>query len=71
MMRSLVCVHCGLTVELEIHTQPVDTPLSNHLRVLHRDVVEGAPLRWAGLLEHFRVVPSRYLSIPRVVVVQA
>ena len=71
MNRSLICVHCGTTVGVQTGSEPVGRvrrPLVAHLTRVHREVVVFDPLpRWAVLLEHFRVVPLRYPSSPRVV----
>ena len=68
MNRSLVCVHCGKTLGLETRANPVG-PLIDHLAELHRELscLDEPPIRWAVLLEHFRVVPLRYPASPRVV----
>ena len=69
MNRSLVCVHCGKTLGLETRTNRVGIPLIDHLADLHRELLSlgERPIRWAVLLEHFRVVPLRYPASPRVV----
>jgi len=69
MNRSLVCVHCGATLELDAGTSPTGMPLIHHLANLHRELLSRgeAPIRWAVLLEHFRVVPLRYPASPHVV----
>jgi hypothetical protein len=60
MYRSVMCAHCGTVVALEPRTDPVGTQLQIHLRAVHREVVSSEELpRWAQLLEHFFVVPSR------------
>ena len=68
MNRSLVCVHCGKTLGLETRTNPVG-PLIDHLVELHRELpsLGERSMRWAVVLEHFRVVPLRYPASPRVV----
>jgi hypothetical protein len=67
--RSLVCVHCGTTLGLETGACPSGMPLIDHLAELHRELLSlgETPMRWAVLLEHFRVVPLRYPASPRVV----
>jgi hypothetical protein len=68
MNHSLICVHCGTMVGVETRTDPVRTPLVTHLAALHGEMVGSGDLpRWAELLEHFRVVPRRLPSGPRVV----
>lgn len=66
-MHSLGCVHCDIIVALEIRRVAAGTILIDHLVSVHGNLVAiDHPLRWDGLLEHYRVVPPRYPSMPRV-----
>jgi hypothetical protein len=58
-------------VGLEPRTDAQQTRLFAHLEGLHHDLVGDGSRRWAALLEHFFVVPSRMPASPRVLVVRA
>lgn len=57
-------------VGFETRTDAQETRLFAHLVGRHRELVGNGGSRWAGLLEHFFVVPNRYLASPRVFVIQ-